>query len=76
MSWPPFRETCAQRALVAFGGDRLIVIGDVRFIAEQVFNALLASEWTLVECIPLPTWPGYDDAVRLYARAAGSTPSA
>jgi hypothetical protein len=67
--WPPMRDSCAVRALHAFAGDRLIYAGDVRFTADAAFHDLLAREWRLRLRLPLPSWPGLDDAVYLYERA-------
>ena len=69
--WPPMRSDCAFRALRAFGGDRLIYVGDTRFTGDAQLQALLAGDWELAERLPLPTWPGLDDALHLYRRRTG-----
>jgi hypothetical protein len=66
--WPPFKDDCAFRALRTFAGDRLVYAGDVRFTAEARFHALLASDWALEAQLPLPSWPGIEDALYLYLR--------
>src|SRR5690606_27511086 len=68
--WPPFKDGCAFRALRAFAGDLLVYAGDLRFTADERFHALVASEWRLLEEVPLPSWPGTDDAARVYRRGA------
>ncbi len=71
--WPPMRDSCAIRATRAFAGDRLIYAGDVRFTADAAFHGLLAHDWQLLRRLPLPYWPGLDDAVYLYERAPATT---
>ena len=70
--WPPFRDECAFRALRSFEGDHIVYIGDVRFTAEARFHGLLASSWTLLDQIPLPSWPGTSDCVSVYGRRGTS----
>ena len=66
--WPPFKDDCAFRALRAFTGDLTVYVGDPRFTAEQNFHALLESSWELLDAIPLPSWPGTRDGVRIFRR--------
>ena len=66
--WPPDKQNLARRALHAFTGARLIFIGDERFTADAEFHASLASDWVLDRRLALPSWPGLNDAVRLYTR--------
>ncbi len=66
LCWPPMRDECAIRALSAFAGDRVVYVGDQRFTAERHFHETLERDWSLDELLPLPSWPGLDDAVRLY----------
>jgi hypothetical protein len=75
LCWPPFRDDCAFRALRVFSGDRVIVVGDLRFIGDQRFHHLLEQDWALVEHIPLPSWKGYEDGVRLYVRESATRPA-
>jgi hypothetical protein len=65
--WPPDRQDIAFRALRSFEGERLVHVGDSRFTGDDDFRALLARDWELAERVALPSWPGLDDFVRLYA---------
>jgi hypothetical protein len=68
LCWPPMRSGCAYHAVRAFAGDRLVYAGDPRFTADAALHALLAREWMLRQRLPLPSWPGLDDALCLYER--------
>jgi hypothetical protein len=67
LSWPPFRNDAAFRALRAFAGDLLVYAGDDRFCGDGQFRALVERAWRLEEQLPLPSWPGLDDAVAIYS---------
>ena len=66
--WPPFRDDCALRALRAFNGNRVVLVGDPQFCADRQFHAVLKREWALRESHPVPSWPGLDDAAYFYVR--------
>lgn len=66
--WPPFRDACAFRALRAFAGDRVILVGDARFMGDQHLHDLLDQEWALRQRIRIPAWPGLDDCAYFYLR--------
>ena len=68
MCWPPDKQDIAVKALSAFTGNRLVYLGDASFTADADFHKLLASDWVLHGALPLPSWPGLDDHVRLYSR--------
>ena len=68
LCWPPDKRDVAHRALCAFIGDRLVCVGDARFIADADFQALLASEWIREEGLPLPSWPGIVDSLTLFSK--------
>lgn len=67
--WPPRDVPAAHRALTRFAGDRLVVVGDHRFIADPPFHEELDRGWTLARKVPLPSWPGLNDEARLYRRS-------
>lgn len=66
--WPPMKDACAFEALQAFVGDVVVYVGDVHFTADAQFQSALRESWELVRELPLPSWPGTDDAVHLYRR--------
>ncbi len=66
--WPPDRQPAAARALRCFGGDRLVYVGDKRFTGSAAFHELLSRDWRLQHRLPLPSWPGIEDAARFYVR--------
>ena len=68
MCWPPDKQDAAFRAVDAFQGGRLVYVGDARFSADDNLRTLLARDWQLDAELPLPSWPGLDDYVRLYTR--------
>lgn len=71
--WPPKNSTMASRALVAWGGKRLVFVGDVlRRTADADFFRLLGEEWRLVRRISIPQWHNRSDAVWLLERAPGA----
>ncbi len=51
-----------------FGGTRFVYIGDSRFTGDAAFHGMLDRDWTLEMLLPLPSWPGLEDCVRLYTR--------
>jgi hypothetical protein len=68
LCWPPLRDACAFRALRAFAGDQVVLVGDARFTADQQFHDQLGHEWTLQESMAVPAWPGLDDHAYRYVR--------
>jgi hypothetical protein len=71
LCWPPFRNDCAYRALSGFAGNRVILIGDQRFVADAQFHSLIRADWLLQGTVALFSWPGLQDNVYLYLRRAG-----
>jgi hypothetical protein len=69
LCWPPMGSDCAARAAGAFQGDRMIYAGDSRFMADATFAELVEAGWELRNSVALPSWPGLDEAVLLYARS-------
>jgi hypothetical protein len=71
MSWPP-RNGVALHALAAWGGSRLIYVGEMlRRTANYEFHEALANDWHLVERIEIPQWNNRSDAVFLFERRVG-----
>jgi hypothetical protein len=70
LCWPPFDEDDASYApLRAYAGDVVIHVGEREGATGSVrFHRELALNWTLVEEVPLPSWPGLDDRVAVYRR--------
>ena len=68
LCWPPDGQPVAAEVLRRFGGGRFIFIGDGRFTGDAAFHDMLGSDWRLERMLPLPSWPGIDDCVRLYTR--------
>ena len=71
LCWPPFDDDRASYAVLrAYGGDRLVFIGErgegatgsVRFHRE------LALNWTVEEEVRLPNWPRLRDTLTVYRR--------
>ena len=61
-------QPVAAGALHAFGGTRLVYIGDSRFTGDAAFHDMLSRNWNLERRLPLPSWPGLEDCARLYKR--------
>ena len=68
LCWPPDGQPVAAGALHAFGGTRLVYIGDSRFTGDAAFHDMLNRNWNLERRLPLPSWPGLEDCARLYKR--------
>ena len=68
LCWPPDGQPAAAKALGQFRGTRLVYVGDSRFTGDAVFHDMLGSDWRLERMLPLPSWPGLEDCVRLYTR--------
>ncbi|MCY4582461.1 MAG: hypothetical protein OXE50_06655 [Chloroflexi bacterium] len=68
LCWPPEGQPVAAEALRRFGGERLVYVGDGRFTGDAAFHDMLGSDWRLERRLPLPSWPGLEDCLRLYAR--------
>ena len=69
LCWPPFRNDCAYRALRAFKGDRVVSVGDARFIGDGQYHDLFAREWQLAERVLIPAWPALHDYAYFFRRA-------
>ncbi len=68
LCWPPNGQPVAAKALERFVGTRFVYIGDSRFTGDTTFHGLLDRDWGLERRLPLPSWPGLEDCVRLYTR--------
>ena len=68
LCWPPDGQPVAAEALRRFGGARFVYIGDSRFTGDTAFHWMLSRNWSLERMLPLPSWPGLEDCVRLYTR--------
>ena len=68
LCWPPDGQPVAAEALRTFGGSRFVYVGDSRFTGDAAFHRTLTREWHLERRLPLPSWPGLEDCVRLYKR--------
>ncbi len=68
LCWPPDGQPLAAEALRRFRGARFVSIGDSRFTGDAAFHEMLSRDWTLERLLPLPSWPGLEDCVRLYTR--------
>lgn len=68
LCWPPDGRPVAWESLRRFGGARFVSIGDSRFTGDPAFREMLSRDWSLERLLPLPSWPGIEDCVRLYTR--------
>jgi hypothetical protein len=70
MSWPPYNDLAGYKALMAFGGNRLIYIGEGNggCNAEEGFFKVLEDEWTLVTHHPVVQYDGLHDVILLFDR--------
>lgn len=68
LCWPPDGQSIATEALRSFRGARFVSMGDSRFTGDAAFHEALSRDWRLEQVLPLPSWPGIDDRVRLYVR--------
>ena len=72
LSWPPRETGMATKALHAWGGSRLVYIGEIlRGSAEPAFFRELADNWRLIDTIHIPQWHNRSDAVYLFERGSG-----
>lgn len=70
LCWPPYSESIAYEALNAFGGDKLIYIGESRggCNATHEFFELLDEEWNPPMISSIPQWVGIHDSLYFYRR--------
>jgi hypothetical protein len=70
LCWPPYDDDAASfEVLRAYRGEVVIHIGEIASGSVR-FHRELALNWTLVEGLELPHWPGIQDRVMVYRRNA------
>jgi hypothetical protein len=76
LGWPPYDDDASSyEPLRAYRGDVVIHIGELDGASGSVrFHRELALNWTVVEEVDLPHWPGLDDRVLVYRRNAVRRP--
>jgi len=77
LSWPPYEEDMAERALAAFesaGGTLFAYVGEGRngCNATDEFFDRLESGWMLEKLVQLPQWFGIHDRLTIYRRKGES----
>jgi hypothetical protein len=70
LCWPPLSELLAERALQLYRGDTVIDIGEPRGgnTGTPAFADNLEANFSLVESLSLPRWPGCRDELRVWVR--------
>jgi hypothetical protein len=74
LSWPPYDDPAGARIVRAYGGDRIVYIGegDGGCCGDDDLHALLAKEWTEVASFVPVQWFGMHDVVTVYTRGGGA----
>jgi len=70
LCWPPYDDEMAERALLAYRGERLVYIGEWcgGCCANDRFFDLIETGWRLVREVRIPQWWGLHDSVFMYER--------
>ena len=68
--WPPPNSPMALEALNQYKGKTVLYVGEhyADYIGDLKFQQQLNTRFRLDGEIPLPNFPGYDDALHLYTR--------
>lgn len=70
LNWPPYDNPMANNAIQNFSGNKIIYIGEGMggCTGDDCFHNNLENEWTEVDQLCIPQWPGIHDCVTLYVR--------
>jgi len=70
LCWPPLNEPLALEALQLYRGETIIDIGEPRGgnTGSAAYIEKLETEYSLVESLSLPRWPGCQDELRVWLR--------
>ncbi len=69
MCWPPLDQPMARLALQNLAPGRVAVVGEVRGrTGDAALWDLLERHFELTRELAIPTWPGFEDRLRLYRR--------
>lgn len=69
LCWPPYASPMAYDTLQAYDGPTVIYVGEWEgCTADDSFHEALETEWTRVETVNLPTWPGIRDFLSVWKR--------
>jgi hypothetical protein len=69
LCWPPLHDSMSNVALNTFLGKTIIYIGEWRGrTAQNNFHDELDKNWTLIESLPIPNWPGFTDQLYIFSR--------
>lgn len=70
LCWPPYHDPMAFEALTAFGGQRVVYIGEEEggCTSGDAFFAVLARDWWEVAVCRIAQWDGIHDRIYVYDR--------
>ena len=70
MVWPPCSTPAPTQVLELFRGNTFIHVGEYRGCTadEAFFDTLELQEWTVVQHVEIPKWPGLGDSLTIYRR--------
>jgi hypothetical protein len=72
LCWPPFNSDAALRTLRAYKGQTVIYVGDEGQVAgTPQFYAELSTDFTRIQVVDIPRWPGINDRLEVWRRRAG-----
>jgi len=76
LCWPPYDDDAASyEPLRAYSGDIVLHVGERHGVTGSArFHRELELNWTAVEEVVLPHWPGLDDRVTVYRRNPARRP--
>lgn len=71
LCWPPYKSKMALNALTQYRGQTVIYVGegDGGCTGCDMFHAKLDREWSCVETVTLPQWPGIRDRLTVWKRS-------
>lgn len=68
--WPPYSDSMAAESLRFFQGHTVIYVGEQGggCTGDEIFHDMLENEWTEVDNLGIPQWPGLHDSIAVYRR--------
>lgn len=68
LCWPPLDEPLAEDSLNAHQGEWVFYVGEEGRTASRGFHERLKEQYTLIQTIPLPRWPGFRDSLFIFRK--------
>lgn len=73
LCWPPKDDPMAIDSLMAWGGDRIVLVGPRKYVGSDEFYDELQKNYVLRHDEPLPSWPECEDSAQFWVRSESSS---